>query len=195
MQDACLCIGTDNVAGFNQKALAPRATPANESTHPEIQPQSSSAMPILRKSCETDQVSIFQSREQRWARAHIDQYSMRTIRGLLFASQRRNGRGVNVPTLIPRNECATHPRYPSLEVITGFIPGLQETWVDVDAGARPQRFFVAAYYDPLLPANRALKAIVPDVDWHGELIIMRAGTNVFVTSIGTRALAIRAIRK
>lgn len=120
---------------------------------------------------------------------------MRTVRGLLFTSLRRNGRGVKIPTLIPINESATHPRYPSLEVVTGFMPDLQETWVDVDAGARPQRFFVAAYYDPALPTNRALKTVVPDVDWHGELIIMRAGTNVFVTDIGTHALALRAVRK
>lgn len=120
---------------------------------------------------------------------------MRTIKGLLFTSQCRNGRGVNIPTLIPRNESATHHRYPSLEVITGFMPGLQETWVDVDAGARPQCFLVAAYYDPSLPVNRALKVVIPDVNWHGDLIVMRAGTNVFMTNIGTHAIALCAVRK
>ncbi|KAH9920383.1 uncharacterized protein B0H18DRAFT_1121992 [Fomitopsis serialis] len=133
-------------------------------------------MPTLRKACNTKDCSL------------------RSIRGILFSSEAHVGRGVHVPTITPRNESVAHPRFPSLEAVLGPVRNLQETWVDLEAGAGARRFLVAAQYDPALPVNKALRKLSP-IEWHGDLIIMRAGTWVFVTDVGARALAIRAVQK
>ncbi|KAH9917210.1 uncharacterized protein B0H18DRAFT_884058, partial [Fomitopsis serialis] len=121
--------------------------------------------------------------------------SMRSIRGMIFSSEARVGRGVHVPTITPRNESSAHPRFPSLESVLGPGRNLQETWVDLVGSARAQRFLVAAHYDPALPVNEALRKISPDIEWRGDLIVMRAGTWVFVTDVGAQALAVRAVQK
>ncbi|KAH9918430.1 uncharacterized protein B0H18DRAFT_957921 [Fomitopsis serialis] len=84
-------------------------------------------------------------------------------------SEARVGRGVHVPTITPRNESSAHPRFPSLESVLGPGRNLQETWVDLEDFTR----------------HRV----------RGDLIVMRAGTWVFVTDVGAQALAVRAVQK
>ena len=120
---------------------------------------------------------------------------MRRIRGIVYHLQAYEGRGVTIPTVIPRDESVVQPRFPSFEAILGPEYNLQETWVEITVGKKPQRYLIAAHYDPTLPVNRALKQLVRNVDWRGELIIMRAGFHVLVTDIGTRTQALRALKK
>ncbi|KAH9923218.1 uncharacterized protein B0H18DRAFT_878822, partial [Fomitopsis serialis] len=121
--------------------------------------------------------------------------SFKTVKGIMFRYRGRAGQTVRIPTIVPRMESQDCPRFPSVEVVLGAERQFHETWVELQEGSKTRRFFVAAYYDPGQPVNRALKAVAPQVDWHGELIVMKGGAYVFVTDIGPRGLAYRAILK
>ena len=113
----------------------------------------------------------------------------------MYAQGRTIGHIVNVPTIIPLNESRSQPRFPAVEAVMGAERKFQETWVEVQEGPMTGRYFVASYYDRRCPVNVALKRLLPDVDWRGELFVMRGGQAVFVTDLGSRRAAERAVRK
>lgn len=81
-----------------------------------------------------------------------------------------------------------------MEAIIGVERKLHETWVEVQQGPKMCRYLVVSYYDRHCPVNRALKKLSPEVDWHGELVVMRGGKTVFVTELGLHRQAEQAVQ-
>ncbi|KAI0363408.1 hypothetical protein BV20DRAFT_958380 [Pilatotrama ljubarskyi] len=125
---------------------------------------------------------------------------LKNVKGIVYRRPSDKGVPVNVPTAIhPVRDCLAVPRFPSFEAILGLDAELHETWVSCpDALGRPCRFLVAAQYHPGHEDNRALKRILPEIAWKGDLVVMRGGTAYFIVNMGDathRELAERAVRK
>ncbi|KAH9893355.1 hypothetical protein C8Q73DRAFT_791218 [Cubamyces lactineus] len=123
---------------------------------------------------------------------------LKNVKGLLFSRAYR-AFTVDVPTVIhPTRDCLAVPRFPCFETILGAGLEIYETWVTYEDGLGSlYRFLIAAHYDPAREINTALRTIVPNTTWRGDLIVMRGGTAVFVVNMGDseyRVMAARAVR-
>ncbi|KAH9858475.1 hypothetical protein C2E23DRAFT_716809 [Lenzites betulinus] len=125
---------------------------------------------------------------------------LKNIKGVLYSGRANKGAPVNVPTAIhPTRDSLAVPRFPSFEAILGPGVTLYESWVTCqDTLGKVHRFLVAALYNPTQEVNGALKHVLPEVVWRGDLIVMRGGSAYFVVNMGDaahRELAERAVRK
>ncbi|KAJ8463403.1 hypothetical protein ONZ51_g10278 [Trametes cubensis] len=113
--------------------------------------------------------------------------TMKSITGLLFTSNGRKADIVNVPTATyPGRDVQAYPSFPAFEAILGAGGQLHESWVTCqDGGGREYRYLIAAQYCPSCQVNRALKSVIQDVDWRGEVIVMRGGCQSFVVNINS----------
>lgn len=67
-----------------------------------------------------------------------------------------------------------------------------------DARGKPSETFLAVQYRPEQPINVALQQLYPETAWRGDILAMKKGSRVFVTSfIGQRDIdtAILAVEK
>lgn len=74
----------------------------------------------------------------------------------------------------------------------------QECEVTLMEALGDRTYLIAAQYDPDCSINRALKTLVPTVEWRGSVSVMRLGKRVFVTNLTDRwdrKQAERAVRR
>lgn len=86
-----------------------------------------------------------------------------------------------------------------MEAILGPGPDLHETWVTcAEPDGSRYRFLIAARYREDWEVNSALRSVLPEVAWKGDLLVMRGGTMLSVVNMGNavyRERAERAVRK
>ena len=119
---------------------------------------------------------------------------------MVYAQNSRRATSVQVPTIYhPTRDGKDNPRFPSLEAILGTSGPLHECWVTCrDATGGEHRFLIAARYCERCEINLALKQVLPEAEWRGELVVMRGGRHLFVVDIGgsvSKSLAEQAVRK
>ncbi len=105
---------------------------------------------------------------------------------------------IGVPTTLdPRRDSLAVPRFPCFEAVLGAGIELHETWVICyDGMGFEHRFLIAAQYRPNMTVNRALKHLMPGLNWKGDLLVMRGGNMKFVVNVGKYAeLARQAVCK
>ncbi|PIL33623.1 hypothetical protein GSI_04246 [Ganoderma sinense ZZ0214-1] len=120
---------------------------------------------------------------------------LRNLRGLYFSSAVDEASAVNIATVIPRAESRLAKRFPSIESVLGTGTPIHECLVTVsDDQGKPYRFFVAFREQQNLPINPALKKLLPDGDFRGEVVVMRAGARVMVVDLRGAKLALLAKR-
>ena len=120
---------------------------------------------------------------------------MKFFKGLLFSRDGDRAASVDIPTLCnPTND---HERVPTFAYILGDDAPIHKTWVTYEDNAgRSYKFLVVVQYRPECDVNVALKAIWPDSEWRGDVVVMRAGQYAFVVDMGGphfKTLAERAV--
>lgn len=108
---------------------------------------------------------------------------MRLIASLYFRTGNPVPRREEVTALVPSYECDTHKRFPVLESILGIDAVIQECVVTLfDATGKSFQAFLALQYRPDAPINIALRRLYPNTSWRGDIIAMKKGGKVLVTS-------------
>lgn len=121
------------------------------------------------------------------------QAELRNLRGLYFSSAVDEASSVNIATVIPQPESRLVKRFPSIESVLGTGTPIHECLVTVlDHEGTPHRFLVAFKEQQHLPVNPALKKLLPDGDFRGEVVVMRAGARVMVVNLRGSKLVLLA---
>ncbi|KAL1937219.1 hypothetical protein VTO73DRAFT_14446 [Trametes versicolor] len=123
----------------------------------------------------------------------------RNIRGLYFRATVAQPLPVKIATTIPDVETEFNKRFPSFESILGTRAFIHECLVEcVDPTGKAHKFLLAYQEHPDLPPNRALQNLLPDADFRGELVVMRAGMRSLVVGLQGKKhvkLAEEAVRR
>ncbi|KAI0054796.1 hypothetical protein BV25DRAFT_1921582 [Artomyces pyxidatus] len=107
------------------------------------------------------------------------------ISALLFDRMSPDPLRVQVPTVIPIGESLYRPRYPCVESVIGSGFRIHDCVVAVDDHrGRKVRFLISCHYTLGFPVNQALERVRAGTLWRGSLVVMRQGSNVFVTDMG-----------
>lgn len=121
------------------------------------------------------------------------------LQGLYFNATADTPIQVPIMTTIPQTENAVSRRFPALESVLGPHVVLKERYaVSYDEQGRAHRFLVAYREDENASANRALRHLLPEIAFYGELVVMQAGVRVLVVDMAGRkawTLAERAVRR
>lgn len=105
------------------------------------------------------------------------------IQALYFPPLRVTHIKVPVTTLVPTRRALDVQRYPIVETVFGSEYRIHDSFVTIFCQGTEYRFLVSYQYNKNLPRNRALKRLLPDVAWRGEMIVMKAGQRQSVTSL------------
>ncbi|KAI0648933.1 hypothetical protein C8Q79DRAFT_903248 [Trametes meyenii] len=126
---------------------------------------------------------------------------LKNVKGIIYTCLSSKGVPVNIPTAIhpTMDSLGAGGRFPSFEAVLGVNAKLHESWVScTDGNGKTHHFLVAAQYRPGQPVNQALKDVLPEVTWKGDLIVMHGGVASFVVNMGRasyRELAKQAVCK
>ncbi|KAI0654588.1 hypothetical protein C8Q70DRAFT_925440, partial [Cubamyces menziesii] len=108
----------------------------------------------------------------------------RNIPGIYYRATSEEPISIQVATTIPDVETPLAKRFPSFESILGTRSVIHECLVTfLDTSGQPHRFLLAYQEHPDHPPNRALLKILPNVDFCGELVVMRAGKRSLVVGM------------
>ncbi|KIM35123.1 hypothetical protein M413DRAFT_14724 [Hebeloma cylindrosporum] len=97
-----------------------------------------------------------------------------SIKGRLYPASGPKPRAVVIKT-----HCTSGSRFPSAELVFSDIniePGVHDTIVTVAAQGQDLKYLVLCKSSTNLPVNQTIANSNPDVNWHGDLLIMRIGS-------------------
>ncbi|KAH9929875.1 uncharacterized protein BXZ73DRAFT_47782, partial [Epithele typhae] len=111
----------------------------------------------------------------------------KSILGRMYKCADTSSSPAHVSTTIDRKrDSLSVPRYPGLEAYLG-QRNLLEAWVlFTDETGQEQRCLVGAVYHRSVQArirNRAVEAILPDVPWYGDIIVMLGGRHYSIINM------------
>lgn len=118
----------------------------------------------------------------------------RTFQGLYYSYSSPTPSQVKVHTVFPPQENTFAKRFPMFEAIMGTTHPIHECLVRVPSPKGPIAFLVAYQERPNLQPNHAFFPLVPNVQLCGEILVVRSGEGVLVTTMGGR-LAIEAAKE
>ncbi|KAI0040756.1 hypothetical protein FA95DRAFT_1576767 [Auriscalpium vulgare] len=97
---------------------------------------------------------------------------------------------VAVMTVVPRGNPALRPRFPCAEayLTSGYL--VHDSVVTVQGmNGLDHQFLICFVYSSDLPVNQALLRLSPEMEWRGELLVMRQSRRCFVTAMGRSKFA------
>ena len=140
------------------------------------------------KVCSSLQLLLHAHRAQRPQRGRSQSSRYTEVYGLHFPQLSSRPAPTSVVTIIPSGEDASHPRFPAVEHVMGSKTATRDCLVVVkDSGYRPREFIVFFQYDQdASTPNQALKSVIPDSEWKGELLVMSRGSRHLVKNLRGR---------
>lgn len=109
----------------------------------------------------------------------------RNVKGIVLHADACLPQSIAIPTVIAEIETCDMPHFPCLESILG-ANNVHDCWVSLsDQRGVEHRFLVSCErHRDHAHKNKTLKALLPDLTWRGDIIVMRGGSRASVVNLG-----------